>query len=98
MQKPLLACASYDFCMSGLLCNRMVHPMGARGILLKSCCQVMYDIVTAMFVACNLFNVFSACANNWSHKCMGNVLSTPARITWKWSMNVPIAFSVTFLL
>ena len=69
--------------MSGLLCSSMVHPMGAKGILLKSRCLYMYayaEIVGAMFVGCIMFNMIFAWGNKWSHKCIGNLLSTPAMI------------------
>ena len=82
-----------------LLCNRTVHPMGARGILLKSCCPFMYawaDIVGIVYIGCNIFNVFSACDNKQTHKCMGKVLSTPRMTAWKWSLNVLIVFLLCF--
>jgi hypothetical protein len=36
--------------------------------------------------------------NNLSHNCIGNVLSTPARMALKWLLKVCIAHSARFLL
>ena len=85
--------------MSGLLWSSTKHPIGVSSILLKLCCPYMYvyaDIVGAMFIDLRIFCVASACGNSQPHKCRGNILSTLARIGWKWSLNVSSAFSAIF--
>ena len=56
------------------------------------------NICGVIFVGISIFSVASTRGINLYHKSSRNVLSTPARITLKWSLKILIPFLITVCL